>query len=632
MKRTFLQLVSYFIFPLFIFAQDDINSVNLREVEITVFIEEISRITGNTYIVDDNVSGEVTVVSTSELQEDDVYRVFLSTLRSSGYVAIPIADNTYRIAQVTQGIQNAMPVNDLDTELDTLVSRIFELNYLDAAILGDLLRPMISPQGQVIFQRGLNRVIVIDFGINIERIARIISEVDQDPTYTERVNLEYSSATEIANILERLITNSSASDLSTVQLIPLESSNLLIVRGLRGQVEEIVSLATDLDIANEERNSVKVVYLNYANAEDLLPLLLQVSQSITDSNPEMSSEGTVITAHSQTNSIIINASPDVQRSIESIIFQLDIRRAQVLVEAIIVEVSDVAARDIGLQMAIWDEQSENTPFIATNFSSSSPSLLSLAAAGTSSNASTQAAAQLNSSALNSLLSVNGAIAGAAGTIGGNLFATILTAVEQDQASNVLSTPSVMTLDNEPARIIVGQEIPITTGEALLDQSTFRTVERQNVGIQLEVEPQITESGTIELQIRQEVSAVAGPAGEGINELITNKRELETRVLVDSGEVLVLGGLIEQNDQYLDDGIPVLSNIPVLGRLFGSRARSAQRTNLMVFIRPTIIFDENASRVLTNQKYNWIRNASGNYSLNTELLDQLILGQEQGTDE
>ncbi|NDH50349.1 MAG: type II secretion system protein GspD, partial [Proteobacteria bacterium] len=218
------------------------------------------------------------------------------------------------------------------------------------------------------------------------------------------------------------------------------------------------------------------------------------------------------------------------------------------------------------------------------------------------------------------------------TVGGNLFATILTAVEQDQASNVLSTPSVMTLDNEPARIIVGQEIPITTGEALLDQSTFRTVERQNVGIQLEVEPQITESGTIELQIRQEVSAVAGPAGEGINELITNKRELETRVLVDSGEVLVLGGLIEQNDQYLDDGIPVLSNIPVLGQLFGSRARSAQRTNLMVFIRPTIIFDENASRVLTNQKYNWIRNASGNYSLNTELLDQLILGQEQGTDE
>jgi general secretion pathway protein D len=632
MKRTLIQLASCLIFPLFIFAQDDISSVNLREVEIRVFIEEISRITGNTYIVDDNVSGEVTVVSTSELQEDDVYRVFLSTLRSSGYVAIPITDNTFRIAQITQGIQNAMPVNDQETDLDTLVSRIFELNYLDAAILGDLLRPMISSQGQVIFQRGLNRVIVIDFGINIERISRIITEVDQDPTYTERVNLENSSATEIANILERLITNSSASDLSTVQLIPLESSNLLIVRGLRGQVEEIVDLATDLDIANEVRNSVKVVYLNYANAEDLLPLLLQVSQSITDSNPEMSGEGTVITAHSQTNSIIINASPDVQRSIESIIFQLDIRRAQVLVEAIIVEVSDVAARDIGLQMAIWDEQSDNTPFVATNFSSSSPSLLSLAAAGATSNASTQAAAQLNSSALNSLLGVNGAIAGAAGMVGGNLFATILTAVEQDQASNVLSTPSVMTLDNEPARIIVGQEIPITTGEALLDQSTFRTVERQNVGIQLEVEPQITESGTIELQIRQEVSAVAGPASEGINELITNKRELETRVLVDSGEVLVLGGLIEQNDQYLDDGIPVLSNIPVLGRLFGSRARSAQRTNLMVFIRPTIIFDENASRVLTNQKYNWIRNASGNYSLNTELLDQLILGQEQGTDE
>ena len=311
------------------------------------------------------------------------------------------------------------------------------------------------------------------------------------------------------------------------------------------------------------------------------------------------------------NALIINAPPETQRTLAEVIRQLDIRREQVLVEAIVVEVSDDAAKQLGVQFLLGGTNG-TIPFMGTNYTNAAPSLFPLAAAAAAGNdADTDASKALRDAAVSSLLGASGVTGGVAGRSGDVLFGAIINAVKKDSGSNLLSTPSIMTLDNQEARILVGQQVPITTGEVLGDNNAnpFRTIQRQDVGVQLEVKPQINAGGGITLFLRQEVSAVAGPISVGSTELIINKREIETTALVDDGDIVVLGGLLDQNETASTQRVPGLGDVPGLGALFRSKVRERGRTNLMVFIRPRIIRTVDDARSVTAPRLDQIRRES-----------------------
>jgi general secretion pathway protein D len=362
-------------------------------------------------------------------------------------------------------------------------------------------------------------------------------------------------------------------------------------------------------------------------ARAILPILEDVAASLAPTGEGATGGAISISHHAPTNSLIINAPADAQRQIEQVVRQLDIRRPQVLVEAIIVEISDTVAEELGVQFLFSGDQDGDAPLVMSRFNRASPDILALtgAIAEVDDGSGDGGNANLRSLALNSLLGATGITAGFGGQdSSGNLFGLVLNAVEQDQNSNVLSTPQLMTLDNEEAYILVGQQIPVTTGEALGSNNVnpFRTIERRDVGVRLEVRPQINEGDTIRLAIRQEVSSVAGTVSASSDELITNQREISTTVLADNGEIIVLGGLIEQDRQTTASAVPGLGRLPGVGRLFRSEGESVVQRNLMVFIRPTIIRSEADMRDVTGRSYGRIRGPRGDAHSGVNDLDAI----------
>jgi general secretion pathway protein D len=402
---------------------------------------------------------------------------------------------------------------------------------------------------------------------------------------------------------------------------------------------------------------VRVYWLEHADAEQLLPVLQQlVGQPITQPSsapdfirgqkgegtgagpsegqaPQLISTSTgtgivrwgpaVVTRYPGTNAVIVAANPDAQRQLGEVIRQLDTRREQVLVEAIIVEIGDEAAKRLGVQFLL---AGKNAPFAATNWSGAQPNIFSVGGAvanqvlgrdSTTTNDGVTTTTRegpfgngVTEAAVSSVLNATGGFAGGAWEIAKNTwFGTIINAVKSDTASNILSTPSIMTLDNQEAKLLVGQEVPITTGEALSSnfENQFRTVQRQNVGIQLDVKPQVNSSGSIKLFIRQEVSSIAGPVAAKSTDLVLNKREFKTVLTVDDGDILAIGGLLDDNERKTIEKIPLLGDIPGLGELFKNRTRQRAKTNLMVFIRPTIVRTREEAREVTAQRYGYIRN-------------------------
>ncbi|HIA42840.1 MAG TPA: type II secretion system protein GspD, partial [Gammaproteobacteria bacterium] len=363
-----------------------------------------------------------------------------------------------------------------------------------------------------------------------------------------------------------------------------------------------------LDSNSSQSSNLKVIYLKYAKAEDLTGILEKVAESLEEEIPSESSKKnkTSIGFHNDTNALIISAQPDILKSLESVISQLDIRRAQVLVEALIVEISDKLARDLGVQFLFLGD-GESSPIATQRFGTPNPDLISTIGAETSEDSTTSSTMQTR--AANSLLALDGLAVGVARyKASGTSFATILNLIAQDADSNVLSTPSIMTMDNEEASIVVGQEIPITTGETLSGSNSnpFRSVTRQEIGVKLVVRPQINEGNAVKMYINQEVSSIFGPLGEMSTDLITNKRNIKTTVLVEDGETIVLGGLIDDDVQESVKKVPFLGDIPLLGRLFKTTSITRTKRNLMVFLRPTIVRNSEDVRAISNRKYNYFQ--------------------------
>jgi general secretion pathway protein D len=585
-------------------AQDTIsadeNIITLQDADIRAFIDDVSMLTRKTFIVDPRVQGKVTISSHEALSPDEVFRVFQDVLRVHGFTAIPTVNGEYRITLIQGAAQDAPMTNGRGTagQLSTIV---IKLANTDAAEAARLIKPVLHPQGKLTANPGGNILVITDFPENLKKARAIVARLDLDDLEMQTVHLQNIRALDAERALRDV-----QGPKPKVRLVSVPGSNALVLQGKGQDIAKLLPVIRALDAQDSQpRGAVSVIALRFASGADLAEILQSLLPSYTrDGQPVPS------VAHEPgSNSIIISAAPDVQASLEAIIHQLDVRRPQVLVEAIIVEISDTAAQELGVQFALAGANSD-VPFISSNFSRSAPNLLALtgALAGDQFGLSDASRQTLETAAVNSLLGTNGGTFGGVSKGRDGLFGLIVNAIKADKDSNILSTPFVTTLDNVPARFLVGQEIPITTGESLgaSNINPFRTFERKEVGVKLNVLPQISEGDVIRLSISQEVSSIAGAISTVSNDFVTNKREIETTVLANDGEIIVLGGLIQDDEQIEDDRVPVLGDLPGIGALFRSTGRSRVRTNLMVFLRPTIIRNAEDARRATERRMGQIR--------------------------
>jgi general secretion pathway protein D len=660
------------------------NVLNLRDADIRAFIQDASRVTGRTFIIDPSVQGRVSVVTERPLSQSEYFELFLSTMRANGFVAVPVAGGALRIQPVA-GAASTAPVGRR-ARASSFLTEIFRVRHIEAAAAVETLRPMISHDGSITASR--SSILVSDFADNIARVRQVLARIDVDSQATRLIGLDHSGAREIAQALAQLAPEG-------VSVVPIDSSNAIALRGDGAAVASLANIALELDRRAAHGSEIRVVFLEHADAEQLLPVLQQVigetpsgtrapgSRLSSLNNSSSASNGSspssvtgmarvnasasptpvttnapasagggsassgprnaVVTRFEGANAIVISAAPDIQRTLSEVIRQLDVRRPQVLVEAIIVEISDTAAQQLGVQLFLSGLRGSNIPFGITSYPNITPSIGAIAGAvaarelggtsttittgtGSTTTSTTGTGSDLVNLAASQLAGINGGLAGIALHSGSAVFGAILNAVRSDNQSNILSTPSIMTLDNVEGHILVGQEIPITTGQALSPNfdNTFRTVQRQNVGITLQVRPQINAGGTIKLDLRVEVSSIAGPVSAGSQDLILNKREFENTITIDEGDIVGVGGLLDDNDRRTLDRVPLLGDIPVLGNLFRSRGRSRARTNLMVFIRPTILRTAEDAQEMSARRYNYVRGHQLIVNPNREpTLDELI---------
>jgi general secretion pathway protein D len=666
------------------------TTLNVRDADIRAFIADAAKVTGRTFIIDSRVNGKVTVVTDRPLSRSEYFEIFLSTLRSNGLVAVPTSGGAFRVQPVDNAASQPSRIGSAGANRNSYVTEIIRLRAIDANSALETVRPLVSAQGSVTANRGGNSLVVVDFADNIRRIREVVRRIDADNASTRVIALRNAGAREIATALQTLAGGGGGGQGGTpaqgatgVSVVAIDSSNSIALRGDPSSVARFAQIAIDLDNKAKSGTEIRVVFLENADAEQLLPVLQQlVGQqpdpvqettlsrgSFTQTNsqsgsaagtsiaqriqpvaqpqaagapgaggqngqpPAISTQGgrtaAVVTRFTGANAIVIAGPADIQRQIGEVIRQLDVRREQVLIEAIVAEVSDQTARRLGAQFLLGSLS--GGAFAASTYGNTAPNILQIAGAvgantiggttttvvapdgtRTTTNVPNQAYSQLTQSAVQSILGTTGGFAGWGGKIGDTVFGAIINAVKSDTTSNLLQVPHIITLDNQQAHSLVGQEIPITTGQALSPNfdNAFRTVQRQNVGIQLDVKPQVNAGGSLKLYVRLEVSSIAGPVSSNNSELILNKRAFENVFTPDDGQITVIGGLLDDNERRTIEKIPFLGDIPGLGALFRSKARSRSKTNLMVFIRPTILRTPEDSRRVTEQRYGYLRQLQG----------------------
>ncbi len=609
------------------------EALNYEDADLRAVIDEIAIRTGRTFLLEPGIQGRVNVKSPPNggLCADEAWALFQAILRANDYVATPIGDNKYRIVPLQEAARTAGPVGE--GRGSDLTTQIVRLKYVDAREAAANLAQIIGNNGVVSPVRTGNAVIIVDTADNAERIRSVLKELDRDTTVYRTVSLKYASAGEVARLVREIGQEMSEENggQGGFSVVAAEASNSLLIRAEPSLMRRLELVIGELDQYGEATSELAVVALKHADAEELAPLLEEVANNVVeggDGGQSFTSNRATVSFHKPTNSIIINGDANIQRTLQNVIAKLDVRRPQVQVEAIIVEISDTAARELGVQYFLTGD---NIPFSATNYSAA-PNMLPAAGAallsgnrfsdvfetpsttvvddGVTTNSETEGIrSELAKQALQSLIGVQGLTLGGGFEFGdGNIFGGILTALKNDSDSNVLSTPSIVTLNNTTARLQVGQEIPITTGEAIGDNfsNAFRTISREQVGVILEVTPQINDGDTVTMEIVQEISSIAGPINTSSTDLITNKREITTTALVDNGDILVIGGLVDDTREERSEKVPLLGDIPGVGNLFKSSSKERRRQNLMVFIRPTVIRDQQTAQAATKRKFDYMR--------------------------
>jgi len=594
-------------------AQQQQNvSLNYKDADIRKVVEAVSEVTGKNFILDPRVTGKVTLLSSTPMSPDAFYEAFLSILQVHGYVAIQSGDLIKIIPDATAR-QFAGPIGTGSAAgPDDLATQVVQVRNVGATQLVPILRPLIPQYGHLVAHAGSNMLIISDRAANVSRMVSIIRRIDQaSDEDIEVVPLEHASAAEIVRIMTALTQTGRSDGVPvTTSLVADARTNSVLIGGDKANRLRLRTLIAHLDTPLEEGGDTQVRYLRYADAEELATKLQQhfsgQAQGATAAAAGGAASSTAnqvsVWSDTQTNAIVVNAPPKMMRSLMQIVDKLDIRRAQVLVEAIIVEVIADKTAELGVTWALRDEDGSNTPIALTNFPDSGPGVVQLAGA----------AAGDGTTDIGGLLGSGVTVGVGRISDSGLSFAAILRALEGAADTNIISTPSLVTTDNEEASLNVGQEVPFVTGSysntgnAGGAVNPFQTINREQIGVKLTITPQINEGDSLLLKISQEISNIAQSA-EGAVDLITNERIIETTVIVDDGQILVLGGLLEDVLRESDQRVPILGSIPGLGALFRTRSTDKVKTNLMVFIRPTILRDSLSVTSETNSKYNYIRN-------------------------
>ena len=609
MKYKFV--TKYTLITLFIVSQNlysqDSYILNYEDVDIRKVTQDIAQFSKKTIILDPRVKGKVTIYSNANLDSNQIWDVYLRTIQVNGFSAIS-EDSFVRVVPENEATRDQTRDysngGGFETEVIPLINRSTE------EIL-PMIKPITGRQSHLSSIPSVNSILIVDRASNIERIKELLSDLDKNNTAKiSIIKLENLSSIEAVRILDRLKAQNNPT-INKFIAIPFSPSNSVILSANDLITRNIMSTLDSLDKDIMSNDSMDVIYLKYAQASDIAGILNSISGSFIS---DIEGQKTVITHHEKTNALIISSAEENLNSIRNIIAKLDIRRAQVLVEAIVVDLSESAARRLGVEAIYSGNDEDSIPVGITRFSGSGADLLAIAGA-----ADDEQDVTLTTTAISSLLNTQGLVAGFGDlTKGDDNFVGILNAIADDTDSNILSTPSILAMDNEPARLFIGQEIPITTGESLgtNNSNPFRTTSRQEVGIELEITPQINEGASVILTIKQGVSGIAGVAQSGLD-IITNKREIETTVLVDNNQIIVLGGLIDEDVQEVVSKVPILGSIPLFGRIFQSSSTSTSTKNLMVFLKPTILTDSDSANEISLEKYNY-------FKAEQELKDNIII--------
>ena len=588
--------------------------LNYDDVDIKKVTQDIAQFSKKTIILDPRVKGKVTIYSNADLNRNQIWDVYVRTIQVNGFSTIS-EDGFVRVVPENEATRdnnfsNSFSEGDYQTSVIPLRNR-------SAEKILPMLKPITGRQSHLSSIASINSILIVDRASNVKRINDLINDLDKNNSANiSIIKLDNLSAIEAVRILDKLKAQNNPT-IDKFIAIPFNPSNSVIISANAFVTSNIEETLKTLDGDVKSNDSIDVVYLKYAKSADIAAILNSVSGGFI---PDADGVKTVITHHEKTNSLIISSAESNLATIRNIISQLDIRRAQVLVEAIIVELSETAANSLGIETIFNGTDKDSVPIGITRFGGSGPDLLSIVGS-----AADDTDVTLSTNASASLLNTQGLIAGFGDlTPGNDNFVGIINAIAQDSNSNILSTPSLMAMDNELATSIIGQEIPITTGESLgtNNANPFRTTSRQEVGIKLEVTPQINEGSSVVLQIKIEVSGVAGVPMSGID-IITNKRAIETTALVDNNQIIVLGGLVDEDTQDSISKVPILGSVPILGKLFQSSSSTTVKKNLMVFLRPTIITNSESAISTSNDKYNYIKARQMLTSESQQLIDLTI---------
>lgn len=589
---------------------------NYKEADIRQIVEAVGEITGRTFIIDPRVSGQkVTMLSTTAMSPEAFYEAFLSILEVHQLAAVTSGGITKIIPNATAR-QYAGPVGTSRAQgPDDIVTQIIQVQNIGATQLVPILRPLVPQYGHLVAHPGSNMLIISDHAANVARIVSIIRRIDQaGDEEIEVIPLQHASATEVVRVMTALMQQPRPDGAPvTTSLVADARTNSVLIGGDKAERLRLRALIAHLDTPLEDGGDTQVRYLRYADAEELATKLQQHLTNQASAAAGAAGAGGAgagvgqqnqvnVWADTQTNAIVVNAPPKLMRSLMAIVDKLDIRRAQVLVEAIIVEVLEDKSSDLGVTWAI-EGTGENTPIAVTNFPSFGPGVVQLAGA-----------ANAGDGAVDPTGLIGDGVTIGVGRISddGVSFAALLRALQGDANTNIISTPSILTTDNEEASLNIGQEVPFVSGQ-FTNTGTggggavnpFTTVQRESVGVKLNITPQINEGNSLLLDISQEISSIASSSA-GAVDLITNQRIIETTVIVDDGNIIVLGGLIEDTLRENDQRVPVLGSIPIVGNLFRTRSTDKVKTNLLVFIRPQILRDAASAAIATDEKYNYIR--------------------------
>ena len=610
-KTNFLRALALLVLlPLMSMAygQGETWRLNLKDADIRAFVTQVADITGYSFVMDPRVKGKVTVLSSAPMNKNEIYDLFLAVLNVHGFTAIP-GEEVIKVVQQVDAKQSAEALGRFPSvPSEQLITRVIQIDNANALELVPILRPLVAKYGHLAGVAAANALIISDHSSNIQRIEQIVRELDSPSKYeVEVIKLKEAWVGDMVVLLQELAPdelgragNDSASRKYSVTAD--ERSNRLILRGDESFRGKMRGLIFQLDQPSASGGATKVIRLRHADAKNLTEILKGVMGELVKEGVGGTAGGGAtnrpqgnfaVFADEGLNALVVRGEPSLMQEAEEIVAALDVRRAQVMIEAAIVEISDELGQDLGVQVAVGDESGSSTPVMGTNFGNVGRSLGDVLGAILSESVISPA--------------VGGITVGAGQrNENGVSWGILLQALSTSAAANLLSTPSIITLDNQESEIIVGQNVPFRTGQSAVTgdglTNPFTTIERRDIGLTLKVTPTISADGLVRLVVEQTTESVADSI-EDASDIVTNKREIKTTVLADDGETIVLGGLTREDYQVNKSKVPLLGDIPFIGRLFSSESERRIKRNLLVFLRPKILLGKTEAVAATSEKFN-----------------------------